>query len=334
MGNFKPNTKSMFTQFAQEVWQLRTGIRYPERGKNYYMITLFSQGDFDFVMRGGPWVFRRNALILKPFDARVSPSEHVLDSVRVWVRFYDVPGDKQNKLWGMRYGNGLGRAMEVDVPSDDQDMHEFLRVRVELPYDRRLQTQLTTGVKGKPGAVKVYKLKYERIPLLCTHCGFLGHHKDVCEKKRRGTPSLDYEAFQLRCSPFKKFKHRAHFMPSQGQAAARRGLSFNSFGSAESRKSERPASSGAQTQQRFNLFPEQVGSPSVQDDDMPPLEDIVQNDGMQQEGPPDGFDGTEKAVGDETIQNLKAQVDAMQVDANEPRVGGHKGRGHNLEPII
>jgi hypothetical protein len=222
------------------------------------MITLFSQGDFDFVMRGGPWVFGRNALILKPFDARVSPSEHILDSVHVWVRFYDVPGDKQNKLWGMRYGNGLGRAMEVDVPSDDQDMHEFLRVRVEVPYDRRLQTQLTTGVKGKPGAVKVYKLKYERIPLFYTHCGFLGHHKDVCEKKRRGTPSLDYELFQLRCSPFKKFEHKAHFMPSQGKAAARRGLSFNSFGSTESWKLDRPAGSGVQNHQRFNLFPEQV----------------------------------------------------------------------------
>jgi hypothetical protein len=67
---------------------------------------------------------------------------------------------------------------------------------------------------------------------------------------------------------------------------------------------------------------------------MPSLEDIVQKNGMQQEEPTDGFDGTEKAVGEETIQNLKAQVDAMQVDANEPRAGGHKGRGHNLEPII
>jgi hypothetical protein len=89
-------------------------------------------------MRGGPWVFIRNALILKPFDAKVSPSEHVLDSAPVWVWFYDVLGEKQNKIWGMRYGNGLGRAMEVDVPSDDQDMHEFLRVRVKLPYDRHL----------------------------------------------------------------------------------------------------------------------------------------------------------------------------------------------------
>jgi hypothetical protein len=40
----------------------------------------------------------------------------------------------------MRYGNVLGRAMEVDVPSSEQDMNEFLRVYVDLPYSKRLQT--------------------------------------------------------------------------------------------------------------------------------------------------------------------------------------------------
>jgi hypothetical protein len=51
--SFRPNITSMFTHFADDVWQLRTGIRYLERGKNYYMITLFSQGDYDFVLKGG-----------------------------------------------------------------------------------------------------------------------------------------------------------------------------------------------------------------------------------------------------------------------------------------
>jgi hypothetical protein len=158
----------MFTQMAEEVWQLRTCIRYSERGKNYHMITLFSRGDYDFVMRGGPWIFRRHALILKDFDSAASPSELVIDSVPVWVCIYDVPWRRQNKLWGMRYGNSLGRAMEVDVPSDEQDMNEFLRVRVDLLYSKRLQTQLTVGVKGRPD-FKVFKLRYERVSsvLLC-----------------------------------------------------------------------------------------------------------------------------------------------------------------------
>ncbi|KAM0899098.1 hypothetical protein ACQ4PT_021529 [Festuca glaucescens] len=137
--------------FTEDVWQLRNGIRYSERGKNYYMITLFSRGDYDFVMRGGPWIFKRNALLIKDFDESAQPYEIVLDSAPIWVRIYDVPWGKQDEVWGKRYGSGLGEALEVDVPSADQDKNEFLLVRVNLPYDRRLQTQITTRVKGKRG---------------------------------------------------------------------------------------------------------------------------------------------------------------------------------------
>jgi hypothetical protein len=91
-----------------------------------------------------------------------------------------------------------------------------LRVRVNLPYDRRLQTQISTGIKGKPWTNKVFKLKYERVPYYCSHCGFMGHKKDECEKKRMGTPSLDYDTIELRCSPYKKFEYRSHSIPAAG----------------------------------------------------------------------------------------------------------------------
>jgi hypothetical protein len=338
--NFKPNAHAMFKKFSEEVWQLRTGIRYSERGKNYYMVTLFSQGDYDFVMRGGPWIFKRNALILKDFDTKACPSEHVIDSVPVWIRIYDVPGEKQNKKWGMRYGNGLGRAMEVDEPSGDQDMHEFLRVRVAIPYNRRLQTQLTEGVKGKPGAVKTYKLKYERVPYFCAHCGFMGHHKEACEKLRRGVPSLDYEAYELRCSPYKKFEYRAHFVPGQGQAAAKRGLSFASFGSAESRKSGRLSREQRRHHQQHDPLQEQAGS-RAELEDMPPLEDIVPGDFLQPIGVDDDFDEEEKAVEEDVEQNLLAKIDPMQVDGRVQEAslvcaGGQSGelKGKDAEPII
>jgi hypothetical protein len=248
--NFEPSTYTMFKHFTEEVWRLQTGIKYSEWGKNYYTITLFSDGDYDFIMRGGPWIFQRNALLVKDFAVVSRPSEAVMDAVPVWVRFYDVPWEKQNKVWGMRYGNGLGKAVEVDVPADIQDMHEFLQVRVELPYDRRIQTQLSTGVKGQPGKKMVFKLKYERIPQYCTHCGFLGHKKEDCEKRRRGFPSLDYEVYQLRCSPFKKFEHRAHFFPPSGHASAKRGLSFGSFGSVESSRASWQSRTHDQRQDR------------------------------------------------------------------------------------
>lgn len=99
--------------------------------------------------------------MVKEIDGKARPSEAVLNSVPIWVQIYDVPWGKQKEAIGMRWGDQLGKALEVDTPNDEKDKNEFLRVRVELPYDRRLQTHLTIGVKGKPNAPKVYKLKYE-----------------------------------------------------------------------------------------------------------------------------------------------------------------------------
>ena len=234
----KPSSLAMFDYF-EGVWRLRTGLKYKELQKHYYMVTLFSQGDFEFVKRGGPWIFNQNALLVKAIENKTKLSETILDAVPVWVRIYDVPWGKQNEATGLRWGNQLGNALEVDVPDDEVDKNEFLRVRVELPYDRRLQTQLTIGVKGKPAATRAYKMKYERVPYYCEHCGFMGHRKEVCEKRRRGVLSLDYGAHKLQCSPYKKFEHRAKFVSSTGYPAARRGLSFASFGSADTRTPSR-----------------------------------------------------------------------------------------------
>ncbi|KAM0859523.1 hypothetical protein ACQ4PT_047154 [Festuca glaucescens] len=249
----RPSTHDMFAYF-KGVWRLRTTIRYTKLQKNYYMIMLFSQGDFDFVIRGGPWIFNRNALPVKAVEDELQPSEMILDSVPIWVRLYNVPWGKQKKEPGMKYGNLLGKALEVDAPTSEKDMNEFLRVRVELPYDRRLQTQITTGITGHPSSFKVYKLKYERVPYYCSHCGFMGHRKFECEKKRQGIPSLDYEAYELRCIPYKKYEHRSHYIRADGHPAAQRNLSFNSFGSAESRKSFRQHDHETQSNQ-MSLHP-------------------------------------------------------------------------------
>ncbi|KAM0905275.1 hypothetical protein ACQ4PT_017462 [Festuca glaucescens] len=289
MSQFKPSARDMFVYFDKEVWHLSTGIKYTELQKNYYMLTLFSQGDYEFVKRGGLWIFNKNALLVKEIKEDEQPSEMVLDRVPVWVRIYDVPWGKQKGATGMMYGQLLGRPIEVDEPTEEKDMDEFLRVWIELPYDRRLQTHITVGVKGKPSARKVYKLKYERVPHYCAHCGFMGHRKFECEKKQSGVPSLDYDAYELRCSPYKKFEHRSHFVSAAGHPAARRELSFASFGSAESRNASRWSGLG-----------------------MPAARVIPQTHPSENTSVRDEFEEEMPRL-EEVNQSLSAQVGAMQV---------------------
>jgi hypothetical protein len=327
MASFKPNTRAMFSRLIDEAWHPRTGIEYSDKGKNYYLITLFSKGDYDFVKRGGPWIFDKNALIVTDLDPALQPSETVLNSVPVWVKIYDVPWGKQDWDWGMRYGNGIGEAMEVDVPASESQKREYLRVRVQLPYDRRLKSQLTVGVKGKPQEAKVFKLKYERLPYYCNHCGFMGHKTDVCEKKIIGDPSMHYETLELRCSPQKRSENRTFYVPP---VSVKRGLSFSSLGSAESYK--RFNQKVDRVQRRDSATPEHAPSheESADDNEMPPLEDDPDFLVAMQARDAD----REQQVPAEVEATLAAGVDAMLVDQSQGMQPQPQGGRDAAVPII
>ncbi|KAM0905347.1 hypothetical protein ACQ4PT_017443 [Festuca glaucescens] len=245
--------------------------------------------------------------ILARYMANFKPNTRAM-----FNRFID-----EDENWGMKYGNGLGKAMEVDVPASEQEK-DFLRVRVLLPYDRRLQTQITTSVKGKPREVKVFKLKYERVPYYCSHCGFMGHKKDDCEKKRLGVPSLDYDAHELRCSPHKKFEHRTYYAPPAGQASAKRNLSFASFGSAESYKRFDQRKSREQPR---CANPERVNSQSgsVNNDGMPPLMDdpAMLGDDLANVTVAECVNEAARSVQQEVEENLVERVDAILMDTRQ-----------------
>nr|XP_051189975.1 uncharacterized protein LOC127303265 [Lolium perenne] len=307
MANFKPHTKAMFTRLIEEVWHLRSGIEYSEKGKNYYMITLFSRGDYDFVKRGGPWIFNQNALIVTDLHESLQPSETALNIVPVWVRIYDVPWGKQNEIWGYIYGDGLGKTLEVDVPASEQQKKEFFRVRVNLPYDLRLHTRIIAGEKGRPQEAKIFKLKNEQVPYYCSHCGFMGHRTYDCEKRRMGTPSLDYDTNELRCSPYKKFEHITYYVPPA--APVKRGLSFSSFGSVGSFKNF--DQNVPMTRRRSSMTPDYVPSQADSVDEnnsMPPLMEDPLQDGVV-------LEEADVPMQAEVESTLVAQVDAMLVTA-------------------
>ncbi|KAE8772902.1 hypothetical protein D1007_55040 [Hordeum vulgare] len=132
-----PSAKTLSNHF-EKIWQLRTGVEFKPMESNHFVIKLFLDGDFNFVGRGGPWIYDGNALLVAPFDGDARPSESILDSVPVWVRVFDVPWKKQTRVYGRAIGGTLGEVLEVDAPESGHAMNEFLRIRVKLPYNKRL----------------------------------------------------------------------------------------------------------------------------------------------------------------------------------------------------
>jgi hypothetical protein len=176
-----------------DVWRIRGTMTFSPLKDNFFIITFSSEGDFQFVKRGGPWIHQGVACLIAPFINNIRPSATVLDSVQVWVRIYDIPWNKQTDATGRKLGSQLGKVEWVDVDTAKNEFNDFLRVRIALPLNSRLKTKITTTVKGKPGE-QVYLIRYERVPHFCFHCGFIGHDKKMCEKRNRGTPSSNYDA--------------------------------------------------------------------------------------------------------------------------------------------
>jgi hypothetical protein len=207
----KPDIDDMTTHFNSKVWRLRTGVNFAPLGKNWFKITLFSEGDFNFVIQGGPWIYRGYPLLVAKVQGDLKPSETELNTVPLWVQVYDMPWNRQKKGTATQIGNRLGKYLTADLDADGNSPYDFLRVRVDIPIDQRLKQSITTQVKGKD-ETDTYVLRYERVPYFCFWCGFIGHDDTECEKKRIGVPSLEYDS-RLRCSPVRKFERRQAYGP-------------------------------------------------------------------------------------------------------------------------
>ncbi|KAM0880049.1 hypothetical protein ACQ4PT_033835 [Festuca glaucescens] len=177
----RPNIDDMTDHF-NDVWHLRTWVNFAPLGKNWFNITLFSEGDYNFVARGGPWIDRGYPLLVGKIKDAARPSEIVLDWAPLWVQVYDIPWNRQKKKIAQIIGAKLGKYLEANLDADGRNPYDFLHVHVDIPVDRRLRPSITTQVKGSD-EISTFLVRYERVPYFCFWCGFIGHDDTDCEKK-------------------------------------------------------------------------------------------------------------------------------------------------------
>ncbi|KAM0925007.1 hypothetical protein ACQ4PT_004493 [Festuca glaucescens] len=293
-----------------EVWRIRGKMIFKPLKDNFFIITFNREGDYKFVEQGGPWIHLGVACLIAPFVDSAQPSEAVLDTVRLWVRFYDVPWKKQTKEYGETLGSKFGKVVAVDVDAEGLELSEYLRVRIDWPLNQRFLARFKI-TKGQL-TPKIYHMRYERVPYFCFHCGFIGHNEEQCERRIMGTPSLQYDA-TLRCSPKRKFQSRAVSTPDE--PAAKKFLRFNSpEGSVNSSSLGIPPNAGRQVQA------DQGGLAT----DIPPAVDAH-----------DGFEEQERRIGEEEEIALANTVNKLQLKLSkdkEARERDNAARGMDVLP--
>lgn len=221
--------KVMFLELSNAWGDVRTH----DLGDNKFLLEFLSENSRSFVLRGGPWNIKGDALIMVGYDGFTRLSEVEIESVNLWIRIYDVPVARLSNIYFVSaLASKVGRVMEVA-----EAIRDFIRVRVDLALEDALKPKVQIKVKGR--GVMEFMVKYEDVPHFFFWCGRIGHADRECPKDDLDANEMRF-GVELRASSFRRAAGR-QLAFYKALLAAKRGLNFS--GSQRERVSSFSASS-------------------------------------------------------------------------------------------
>jgi hypothetical protein len=127
-----------------------------------FKLEFHKEADKEKVVHGGPWRHKGDALIVVHYDGLTRPSEVCIESLALWVRFYDLPPAMMKEDFARQLGGQLGKFISMDTRYPG-----YMCIRLNYPLKKALVPEMKVKIKGR-GAM-VITLRYENVPHFCFH---------------------------------------------------------------------------------------------------------------------------------------------------------------------
>ncbi|KAL0001579.1 hypothetical protein SO802_015360 [Lithocarpus litseifolius] len=151
-----------------------------EVGSNLFQFKFQSEFEMYRVLRGGPWTFDNQLLMLKKWHKGMTAGNVKLEHASVWVQIWGAPFDMISPQVATEVGKRLGVVEEVERRKVRDIQNFFMRVRVALPISKPLRRG--SYIADSSGERTWVNFKYKRLPIFCFFCGLLGHDVRHCAK--------------------------------------------------------------------------------------------------------------------------------------------------------
>jgi hypothetical protein len=222
------SVRNLFVRMRQ-IWHLRGGMEEKELADNKFLIRFEQKGDFNHVLRGGPWLYQDFPLLVAEYDGKSSISDVPVNSMMIWVRIMELPIGMMTEEWARKMGNQLGSFKEIPKGGRKNLWDDFYRIKVELDVTRPIRRWVKFQ-DSKTREMLRYEVKYERIPTFCYFCGFIGHADKNCMLPEE--EKIVRFCVEQKASPYRDSDHRSYYIPAD-PANVKRHLQFQSRSSAD-----------------------------------------------------------------------------------------------------
>jgi hypothetical protein len=133
-------------------------------GEKRFLIVMEKEGDYNHILKGGPWLYQNDAFLVAKYDGMSPAREMKINLMPIWVRILDLPISMMTQQWGEALGKKyFGHVREVGKDNRGHVWASFLRVRVEHDVEKPIKRWITLAGKeeGKP---RRFEVKYEGAP--------------------------------------------------------------------------------------------------------------------------------------------------------------------------
>jgi hypothetical protein len=144
-----------------------------EKGSNLFVAEFAGKIEMDRVLARTPWMVGRHAVILKPYDERLSASEIVFDRMEIWVRMLNLLLGWMNQQRGSRAMSLIGQVVKLDVDGDGKASGTFLHARAAIGIAKPLRRGVLLHM-SKMEEPKWFELQYEKLPFFVMLAGYWG----------------------------------------------------------------------------------------------------------------------------------------------------------------
>jgi hypothetical protein len=182
-------------------------------GEKRFPIVLEREGDYNHILKGGPWTYMNDAFLVAKYDGISSAMEVQINVMPIWVRILDLPIPIMTQKWAANIGKRFfGPVREVGNDNRGHACASFLRIRVEHNVEMPIRHWIP--IVGKEGSKpKRFDVKYEGAPHFCFFCGIFGHNKHSCLLPEEEKMVRYCE--EQRASPYRHTENRSCYVPTE-----------------------------------------------------------------------------------------------------------------------